>query len=224
MAALCCSLEGWAHACPRHGVRGLARFDREQPPHARTPEAVLALRRRLPAPPPLREWEGDHGWLCGTTQRKPSQTYCCVAVWYSTVIAPPGRIGWWFEGKGVSTSRVSPPGPLSIYLRRASARGCCATYLAHRKVPVQASPVDHAATVEADVGEVVRVDHRALHPCATPHPPQSAVALQHTQGCTLGWLIAVRVGFVKTYRAAEACTLRRLGARRTDLLGRRRRP
>jgi hypothetical protein len=25
----------------------------------------------------------------------------------------PGRIGGWFEGRGLSTSRVSPPGPLS---------------------------------------------------------------------------------------------------------------
>ena len=25
----------------------------------------------------------------------------------------PGRIGGWFKGKGLSTSRVSPPGPLS---------------------------------------------------------------------------------------------------------------
>jgi hypothetical protein len=30
------------------------------------------------------------------------------------VMAPPGRIRGWFEGKGVSTSRVRPPGPLSI--------------------------------------------------------------------------------------------------------------
>ena len=29
-------------------------------------------------------------------------------------MAPPGRIRGWFEGKSVSTSRVSPPAPLSI--------------------------------------------------------------------------------------------------------------
>jgi hypothetical protein len=29
-------------------------------------------------------------------------------------MAPPGRIRGWFEGKSVFTSRVSPPGPLSI--------------------------------------------------------------------------------------------------------------
>jgi hypothetical protein len=27
----------------------------------------------------------------------------------------PGRIGGWFEGRGLSTSRVSPPGPLSCF-------------------------------------------------------------------------------------------------------------
>jgi DNA damage-binding protein 1 len=32
----------------------------------------------------------------------------------STGRASPGRIRGWFEGQGVSTSRVSPPGPLSI--------------------------------------------------------------------------------------------------------------
>jgi hypothetical protein len=32
------------------------------------------------------------------------------------VMAPPGRIGGWFEGRGLSTSRVSPPGPLSLSL------------------------------------------------------------------------------------------------------------
>jgi hypothetical protein len=47
----------------------------------------------------------------------PSRLYHCLAFArcvVEIVMAPPGRIGGWFEGKGVSTSRVSPPGPLSI--------------------------------------------------------------------------------------------------------------
>ena len=46
------------------------------------------------------------------------------------VMPPPGRIGGWFEGRGLSTSRVSPPGPLSLAVgggRRRSAPPSCAS-------------------------------------------------------------------------------------------------